>query len=108
MVWMADSLRPGSSGIIALVVSALLLLRTITSASDHDAPFPVRRSFDLSNLSAPKLLLAGGALDDLAGLIALFVEVEVAVWTVEVGADVAKAVFKVITFTHFKTSASSR
>jgi hypothetical protein len=90
---MAFSDRPGSSFISWLEVIVLLLRRTSYSASVQT----------LANLPTPELLLTGRALDDLAGSVSLFVEVEVAVRAVEVGSDVAKDVFEIVTVgTHAK------
>ncbi|MEY9247615.1 hypothetical protein [Bradyrhizobium elkanii] len=65
---------------------------TSTSVAVYCLPHLTKK--ESSDLSAPELFEAGRAFDDLAGFVAFFVEVVFAEWTIEVGLDVPKDVFR--------------
>src|SRR5258708_5027987 len=87
--------RPGSSSSKSTDLRKRPSFRTCSSYCVQARPFPAIE--ELSYLSAPELLLAGRTLDGLAGSVALFVELEVAVRAHEVDSYPAEAVFEVVT-----------
>jgi hypothetical protein len=73
------------------------------SSSPTVQALPLRTKKALSNFPTPEFLATIRTLDDLTGLVAFFVDVEVAVRAVEMGSDIAKDVFEVLTIgTHAK------
>jgi hypothetical protein len=78
-------------------------LRRMISISATVQGLPCLTSEALSNLSAPELFETSRTFDNLAGTVAFFVEVEVAMGAIEVCPDETKAMFKVLTIgTHTK------